>query len=105
MILPPIWLPWITWRLLRREIARGKVRNEDMAKSLPYDEPRQPDESRNSFGAKAMTRRAGFAFVLVVMIAASIGIGGLLWQRARRRKVETDLVVRPNPTTLVRAKG
>ena len=74
MIFLPIWLPWITWQLLRREIARGKVRNEDMAKSLPYDEPRQPDESRNSSGAKAMTRRVGFAFVLVVMIAASIGM-------------------------------
>ena len=25
MLLPPLWLPWVTWRLLRREIARGKI--------------------------------------------------------------------------------
>lgn len=35
MILPPIWLPWIAWRLLRREIARGRVQNEVAAMSAP----------------------------------------------------------------------
>jgi hypothetical protein len=39
MILPPLWLPWIAWRLLRREIARSRVQNEVMAKSSLSSRP------------------------------------------------------------------